>query len=144
MVGSVPFYSLYMHAWVIIYSISTRCKDILHDFTFVVCWLFRSRIIRWRWRWDERDSYYPINAELHNITLTKSWRFIYIHNILEKNCRIDCHILLVHSGQKCLGWVIFGWYQGNHQNSLLTNKLWRVFVRIKQKKKNKFEKINSK
>ena len=50
------------------------------------------------------------------------------------------------------GWNVWGgWFlagnQGNDQNfenSLLTKKLWRVFVRVKQKKKNFEEKIISK
>ena len=47
---------------------------------------------------------------------------------------LDRNHFTLHSGQKCLGgWFLAG-NQGNHQNfenSLLTNKLWRVLVRIK-------------
>ena len=52
-------------------------------------------------------------------------------------------MLVVHSRSKCLVWVkkcCHIWLDQNFDPSLLTNKLWLVFMRKKQKKKNYFEK----
>ena len=53
----------------------------------------------------------------------------------------------IHSRSKCLVWVkkcCHIWLDQNFDPSLLTNKLWLVFMRKKQKKNFFFEKKNSK
>ena len=64
------------------------------------------------------------------------------------SCIIIC-IMQVHSGQKCLVWVILAGNQGNHHNfdpTFLPKNLWLIFMGMKQNgqlKKTEFFKITN-